>query len=529
MADVFISYKRQDRPIVERLAGALQQLGFDVWWDFELLSGEDFRQVIRAVIDQCRAAVVVWSRASVESGFVLDEASYALRLGRLCPVRVDAVELPFGFGQRHVDDLSDWAGELSHPGFQSLVRSIEDRVGRKARLGADAPAPERQAASAELEAFKAAQLAATIGALRAFVANFPGGSFAPFVRDQIEAMETQRSARARARDATAASATPVAGSSPGGTESRSRRWPWLGLAAAIAVAAGFALYGYRQAQLQAEQAAEAAKREVEAERATARRRAEELEAQAAAERAARERAEQRTEALQLKAEQERQAREKAARIEADRKRAAAAFSVESLHRDVRAVVVAARRNAQDADAVAARARSAAGLAEAAAVRASAGAVGTISLSYDGGAYQGEGRDGKRNGYGVNVFRAPSSQAGDRFAGQYKDNNRQGLGVHVFAENANNTSKLQRREGEYTSNRSSGLGILVWVSGERYAGPFKDGEQDGPAVRTFADGRRYEGEYVAGKRTGLGVLWSADGVVVSQGVWKDGKLVSSLAP
>lgn len=526
MADVFISYKRQDRPVVERLAGALQQLGFDVWWDFELLSGEDFRQVIRAVIDQCRAAVVVWSRASVESGFVLDEASYALRLGRLCPVRVEAVELPFGFGQRHVDDLSDWAGELSHPGFQSLVRSIEDRVGRKARLGADASTPERQAASAELEAFKAAQLAATVGALRTFVANFPGGSFAPFVRDQIEAMEKQRPARGRPRDVTAASA---AASSPELAEPRSRRWLWLGAAVAVAVAAGFAFYGYRQAQLQAQQAAEAAKREVEAERAAARRRAQELEAQAAAERAARERAEQRTEALQLKAEQERQAREKAAWVEADRKRAAAAFSVESLHRDVRAVVVAARRNAQDAEGVAARARSAAGLAEAAAARAAAGAAGTISLSYDGGTYQGEGRDGKRNGYGVTVFRAPSSQAGDRFAGQYKDNMRQGLGVHTFAENANNTSKLQRREGEYTSNRSSGLGILVWVWGERYAGPFRDGEQDGPSVRTFADGRRYEGEYAASKRTGLGVLWSADGVVVSQGVWKDGKLVSSLAP
>ncbi len=528
MADVFISYKRQDRPIVERLAGALQQLDFEVWWDFELLSGEDFRQVIRAVIDQSRAAVVVWSRASVDSGFVLDEASYALRLGRLCPVRVDDVELPFGFGQRHVDDLSDWAGQLSHPGFQSLVRSIEDRVGRKATLGADTSAPERQAASAELEAFKAAQLAATIGALRTFVANFPGGSFAPFVRDQIEAMEKQRPARARTRDVMATPAIPAGGSAPGVAEPRRRRWPWIGAAAVIAVAAGFAFYGYQQAQLQAQVAAEAAKREAEAERAAARRRAQELEAQAAAERAARERAEKRTEALQLKAEQERQTRDKAVRIEADRKGAETAFSVESLHRDVRAVVLAARRNAHDADGVAARARSAAGLAEAAAARARSGVAGTVSLPFDGGLYLGEGGDGRRNGYGVSTFRAPSSQAGDRFAGQYKDNMRQGLGVHVFAENANNTSKLQRREGEYASNRSSGLGILVWVSGERYAGPFKDGEQDGPAVRTFADGRRYEGQYAASKRTGLGVLWSADGVVVGQGVWKDGKLVTSLA-
>ena len=52
MADVFISYKREDRRVAERLSGALQQLGFDVWWDFELLSGENFRSAIRAVMDQ---------------------------------------------------------------------------------------------------------------------------------------------------------------------------------------------------------------------------------------------------------------------------------------------------------------------------------------------------------------------------------------------------------------------------------------------------------------------------------------------
>ncbi len=40
MADVFISYKREDRELAERLAHALEQLGFDVWWDFDLLAGD---------------------------------------------------------------------------------------------------------------------------------------------------------------------------------------------------------------------------------------------------------------------------------------------------------------------------------------------------------------------------------------------------------------------------------------------------------------------------------------------------------
>jgi hypothetical protein len=49
MADVFVSYKREDRAAAQRLAQALSQLGFDVWWDFELLSGQAYRTVIREI------------------------------------------------------------------------------------------------------------------------------------------------------------------------------------------------------------------------------------------------------------------------------------------------------------------------------------------------------------------------------------------------------------------------------------------------------------------------------------------------
>ena len=78
MADIFISYKREERRLAERLSIALEQLGFDVWWDFELLSGDRYRNVIRAVIDQCSAAIVLWSKLSVDSDFVMDEATSSL-------------------------------------------------------------------------------------------------------------------------------------------------------------------------------------------------------------------------------------------------------------------------------------------------------------------------------------------------------------------------------------------------------------------------------------------------------------------
>jgi hypothetical protein len=40
MSDIFISYAREDRPRVERLAAALEQCGWSVWWDMlEAASG----------------------------------------------------------------------------------------------------------------------------------------------------------------------------------------------------------------------------------------------------------------------------------------------------------------------------------------------------------------------------------------------------------------------------------------------------------------------------------------------------------
>jgi hypothetical protein len=196
MADVFISYKREDRPDAERLSIVLEQLGFEVWWDFDLLSGDRYRSVIRAVIDECQVAVVLWSQLAVQSDFVMDEAEYAKAQGKLCPARLDDVALPFGFGSLHTDDLSAWDTELFHPEFQNLVRAIEQRVGRKGRLGGAPRTREAQAASAEMEAFKAAQLAGNAAALQTFLDFHPRGVFAGFVRGQVERMRVDAIAAA---------------------------------------------------------------------------------------------------------------------------------------------------------------------------------------------------------------------------------------------------------------------------------------------------------------------------------------------
>ena len=90
MADIFISYASVDRPIARRLADALEARGWSVWWDHSnLRGGEHFDRVIEEAIRGAKVVVVVWSKASVESGWVRDEATLALeekKLGRVCKV-----------------------------------------------------------------------------------------------------------------------------------------------------------------------------------------------------------------------------------------------------------------------------------------------------------------------------------------------------------------------------------------------------------------------------------------------------------
>lgn len=137
MADVFISYARDDRARVEQLAKALEQRGFSVWWDPELLPGETYAQKIQTVLGTVKAVIVVWSKTSAARPWVLDEAAVGRDRGVLIPVLIDSVEAPLGFRQLQAEDLANWPGPAGEESFNRVVRAIEAISGREAT-----PAPK---------------------------------------------------------------------------------------------------------------------------------------------------------------------------------------------------------------------------------------------------------------------------------------------------------------------------------------------------------------------------------------------------
>ncbi len=132
MADIFISYAREDREWVEKLATQLVTEGYTVWWDWDLLVGKRYRETIETELQTAKAAVVVWSQHSIRSDFVRDEAEDGQQRNILLPLLKEIVRPPAGFRQLQTADLSNWNGGGEHIEFRRMMRGVSHLVGRPA-------------------------------------------------------------------------------------------------------------------------------------------------------------------------------------------------------------------------------------------------------------------------------------------------------------------------------------------------------------------------------------------------------------
>lgn len=140
MSDVFISYSRSDRAQIERLSAALEASGCSVWWDRDISGGSRFAGEIETRLAEAKAVIVAWSRNSVTSMWVLDEASSARDAGKLVPISLDGAAAPIGFRQLHVLDFEKWRGEREAPEIDALVSAIS-KIGRTPLIETSKPRP----------------------------------------------------------------------------------------------------------------------------------------------------------------------------------------------------------------------------------------------------------------------------------------------------------------------------------------------------------------------------------------------------
>ena len=129
LADIFVSYSRQDKARVQPLVAALEAEGWSVWWDPEIAPGDEFDNLITKELSEAKAIIVVWTPQSVDSRWVRGEARDASDRGALVPVRFENARLPLDFRAVHCTDLDGWAEDRQGPAFQSLCKALESKLG----------------------------------------------------------------------------------------------------------------------------------------------------------------------------------------------------------------------------------------------------------------------------------------------------------------------------------------------------------------------------------------------------------------
>ena len=166
------------------------------------------------------------------------------------------------------------------------------------------------------------------------------------------------------------------------------------------------------------------------------------------------------------------------------------------------------------------------------------------LSQDIFSYEGEWKNGKRDGLGilikkdvaifigeftedqVNGFGKLIDESGDEYKGYWKKSKAHGIGIYnkkgVISYKGNWKNDNQsgfwievwpklEYIGEYSNGNKEGYGVLNIRDGI-YQGQMKDGNINGVGSFVFKDRRKYQGEFVNNKIEGYGILTWPDGKV-----------------
>ncbi len=127
MTEIFFSYKSEDRDRVKLVHDALEQQGFDVFWDQKVPANVDWDTWIRRHLSEARCAIVFWSATSAKSDNVRHEATIARQQGKLIaallePLAVD--QFPMGlYAQQGVNFRTGAATSPMPSGSNCAARS----------------------------------------------------------------------------------------------------------------------------------------------------------------------------------------------------------------------------------------------------------------------------------------------------------------------------------------------------------------------------------------------------------------------
>lgn len=129
-ADIFISYRRDQREQVVLIADKLAELGLSVWFDARLEAGTSFDEEINREVRSAKAVLVCWSPEAIQSRWVRAEASIGLERDVLVATFLRPTELITPYNLVHTVSLEGWSGAQDAASWRDLLARIGGLVGR---------------------------------------------------------------------------------------------------------------------------------------------------------------------------------------------------------------------------------------------------------------------------------------------------------------------------------------------------------------------------------------------------------------
>ena len=135
MADVFISYSREDQHRARAVADALGAEGVSVWWDSKIRVGDSYDEVTEERLRNAGAVVVLWSKRSAASKWVRAEATVGERCSTLVPAMIEECDRPLRFELVQTADLTRWHGDSRDANWREFVHDVKTAIGHHTTTG----------------------------------------------------------------------------------------------------------------------------------------------------------------------------------------------------------------------------------------------------------------------------------------------------------------------------------------------------------------------------------------------------------
>jgi TolB-like protein len=157
----------------------LEKAGHSVWWDQHISGGAQYNAEIETAVERADAVIVLWSKRSIKSAWVRDEAAEGRDQGKLIPVLLEQVTPPMGFRQYQTIDLSDRRRASTPVQMDALMRAIGKMTAAPLSSSAMPATVPRRVVGRRAVLAGGAATAATVAGIGTWALLKPGAADAP--------------------------------------------------------------------------------------------------------------------------------------------------------------------------------------------------------------------------------------------------------------------------------------------------------------------------------------------------------------